>query len=206
MNILQDWKKYAVEAIGTLSLTLAVITTIASKPEYTPFAAALTLGLFVYFIGLISGAHINPAVSLAALVINKATWKDTVLYIVAQILGAFLALIIASFFIENLGDILQGAATTQSSEIAIGFAETIGTFFLGFGIASVLYKKTPDMMNGIVIGGSLLLGIFVASSLGAPGILNPAVGMMTGSFNVAYIIGPIIGATLGMWSYKKLAQ
>jgi glycerol uptake facilitator-like aquaporin len=202
----ENWKKYLAESIATASLSLAVIATIAAKPDFTPFAAALTLGLFVYTIGTISGAHLNPAVSLGALVLNKLSWKDAIGYIVSQIIGGFFALVLASFFVENLSEILETATSTDASVIGITFAEMIGTFFLGFGVASVVFKKTPEMMNGIVIGGSLLLGIFIASSLGAPGILNPAVAIATGSLNVGLIIGPILGAMGGMWLYKMLSK
>jgi glycerol uptake facilitator-like aquaporin len=200
-----SWKKYIAEAVGTLSLSLAVLATSASESGFTPFAAALTLGLFVYTIGAISGCHINPAVTLGALSINKISWKDAIGYIVAQLVGAFIALVLASAFIENISDVLEKGAHTDVSIVGIGFAELVGAFFLAFGVASAVLKKIPDMMNGIVVGGSLLLGIFVASSLGAPGILNPAIAIMNGPLSIVYVVGPILGAIGGMWAYKVLA-
>ena len=57
----------------------------------------------------------------------------------------------------------------------------------------------------MVVGGSLLLGIAVAALLGSNGVLNPAVALGIGSFNVMYVLGPILGSVLGMQLYKRLA-
>jgi glycerol uptake facilitator-like aquaporin len=87
----------------------------------------------------------------------------------------------------------------------IAFAELLGTFFFTFGIASVVYGKTPSAMSGVVVGGSLLLGISIAALLGSNGVLNPAVAFGIGSFGFAYVFGPIVGSILGMQAYKYLA-
>ena len=55
-----------------------------------------------------------------------------------------------------------------------------------------------------MVGGSLLLGITVAVLLGSNGMLNPAVAFGTGSFGIMYVLGPVIGAVLGMQAYKRL--
>jgi glycerol uptake facilitator-like aquaporin len=60
-------------------------------------------------------------------------------------------------------------------------------------------------MSGLVVGGSLLLGIALASLLGSNGVINPAVALGIGSFNVMYVLGPVLGSLLGMQVYKRLA-
>ncbi len=191
-------KKYAAEALGTAALTLMVGLSLAGAfPINTAILAALTLGLFVYSIGHISGTHINPAVTLGALSINKISVKDAIMYIVAQAIGAGVALLFLQNYVEMPEVVISGTGL-------IGVAEFLGAFFFTFGIASVIYGKTPSQASGLVIGGSLLLGIAISASLGANGVLNPAVAFGIGSLSWMYVLGPIVGAVCGMQAYKYL--
>lgn len=193
-------KKYIVELIGTFALTLIVALSLAGMfPVSTPVLATLTLGLFVYTIGNISGAHINPAVTLGAWSIKKIETKDALLYIIAQCIGAGIAMMIVS----KVGNV---AVLTVSNTGLVFFAELLGTFFFTFGIASVVYGKNHQAVSGAVVGFSLLLGISIAVLLGSNGVLNPAVAFGIGSLNVVYVLGPIIGSVLGMQAYKHVAH
>lgn len=190
--------KYIAEALGTFALTLVVGLSLAGNfPVSTPVLAALTLGLFVYAIGHLSGAHINPAVTIGAWSIKKINTEDTIGYLISQCFGAAVALTLMS-------QVITPATMTISNEIMVGVAELLGTFFFTFGIASVMYGRTPGQLSGVVVGGSLLLGIAIAALLGASGFLNPAVALGVGSFGLMYILGPIIGAVAGMQTYKYL--
>lgn len=191
-------KKYVVEALGTGALTLAVGLSLAGTfPVPTPLLAALTLGLFVYTVGHISGTHINPAVTLGAWSINKIETKTALFYLVAQLIGATVAMMLMTRLVEL-------PALTVSADGVIGFAEFLGTFFFTFGVAAVVYGKTPNGLSGVVVGGSLLLGIAIAAGLGSNGVLNPAVAFGIGSWGTMYVLGPILGAVCGMQAYKQL--
>lgn len=191
-------KKYIVEALGTGALTLAVgLSLVGIFPVPTPILAALTLGLFVYTIGHISGTHINPAVTLGAWSVGKIETKVAIFYIVAQMVGVGVAMLFMSKF-ATLTDL------TVSGEGVIGLAEFLGTFFFTFGIASVVYGKVSGALSGVVVGGSLLLGISIAVGLGSNGVLNPAVAFGIGSWGLMYVLGPIVGAICGMQAYKRL--
>ncbi len=192
-------KKYIAEALGTFALTLVVALSIAgSFPASTPFLAALTLGLFVYSIGHLSGTHINPAVTVGAWSIRKIGTSDALAYILSQFIGATVA-----FYVVSAVTVMP--ALVVSGSWAVIIAEIIGTFFFTFGIASVIYGKTSSALSGIVIGGSLLLGIAFAVLLGSNGVLNPAVAFGIGSFSLVYLFAPMIGSVLGMNVYKYLA-
>lgn len=192
-------KKYLAELIGTFGLTLAVIVSLGGAISLpTPVIAALTLCLFVYSVGHISGAHFNPAVTMGLLSLGKITLKDAAAYIISQFLGAGAAMYIGQLMVHR-------SALLVLNTPGVFLAELIGTFFFTFGIASVVYGKTPSQINGIVIGGSLLLGISLASTL-SNGVLNPAVAFGIGSFSWSYLFGPIIGSVLGMWAFTFLME
>ncbi len=192
--------KLIAEAIGTFFLTFAVLGSLQSEMSVlaTPVIAGLVLGLFVYSIGSISGCHINPAVTAGLWSIGKINGSQAVRYIIAQCFGAAVALGLGSFFFTiNL-------FTFAPESFTVFVAEVFGTAIFSFGIAAVVYGKVADTAAGLVIGGSLLLGIIIAIQLGSAGILNPAVALGLGSLSVSYVSGAIIGAILGMRTYRHI--
>lgn len=195
-------KKYIAEFVGTFALSFAVLSAVSFSgdlPLVIPVIAALVLGLFVYTIGAISGSHINPAVTLGLLSVGKINVKESVGYIVSQIIGAGIAVLVAkAFFVVSLPPV-------AAFDMSAFFAEMLGAFFFTFGIASVVYGKVKDEVSGLVVGGSLLLGILVAVFAGSSGILNPAVALALSSASALYILAPIVGSIIGFNVYKKLA-
>ena len=156
--------------------------------------------LCVYTIGNISGSHINPAVTLSLLSGGKISPPNALIYIICQILGAILAVVVAG--------LLTGQAMTFAVsgdfEMALFFTELLGALFFLFGISAVVWGKVHDAFHGFVVGGSLLLGVMLAAHAGGAGILNPAVALGLGAFNLATIIGPIVGGILGVILYRTL--
>ena len=191
-------KKYIAEAFGTFVLTLVVALSLAgSFPVSTPALAVMTLGLLVYALGHVSGCHINPALTLGLWSIKKINGKETLKYIIAQFVGAGVA-----YFIFSLINNGAGTSPVLNNSFAVLFAEFLGMFFYAFLLAAIFYEKTPKNLSGILVAGALLLGIAVAMLLGSNGMLNPAVALGVGSFNVMYLLGPAIGSVLGMQAYK----
>ncbi|OGY91468.1 MAG: hypothetical protein A3B30_02875 [Candidatus Komeilibacteria bacterium RIFCSPLOWO2_01_FULL_52_15] len=190
-------KKYIAELIGTFALSFVVLLAVSgTAPVAVPVIAGLTLGLFVYTIGPVSGCHINPSVTMALWSVKKISVKDAVSYIVAQFLGALLAIAIAKY----IGIMAPAGAVPMSGKIF--FAEMLGAFFFNFGIAAVVYGKAKEQMSGLVIGGSLLFGVLIASLAGASGILNPAVALALNSLSFVYLFAPIVGAVIGFHVYR----
>jgi glycerol uptake facilitator-like aquaporin len=191
-------KKYIAEALGTGTLALVVGLSLSGDfPVSTPVLAALVLGLFVYSVGHVSGTHINPAVTIGLWSIEKINTTEAGKYIIAQLLGAGAAMLL----LQNL---MMGETMMIGGDFATGLAEAMGAFFFTFGIASVVYGRAASNFSGMVVGGSLLLGITVAALMGSNGVINPAVALGIGSFGTMYILGPIVGAVLGMQAYKYL--
>lgn len=197
------FKPYIAEFIGSFFFAFIILASIslpqAQAPIPVPFIAAAIVALLVYTIGHLSGSHVNPAVTIAVWSIGKIGWKKALCYIVAQFAGAALAILVARGF--NIGQV-SGAP----NNIRIAVAEGLGACFFGFGIAAVIYGRVEPVLKGIVIGGSLLIGIVMGAVLGSGGILNPMIAFSVGAFNVAYILGPIVGAVLGMQAYKYLSE
>lgn len=199
------YKKYVAEFLGTFALAFVVLMVAATDvwPLLGAVIASLTLTLFVYSIGPISGCHINPAVTLAQLSVKKISSKDAILYILAQLVGAIAALLISGLFASGYLPTAEGVFQTRAL-----IAEMLGAAFFCFGIASVVYGKAKEQMSGLVVGGSLLLGVLIATLSGAIGILNPAVAiaLLYGNPTLAalYIVAPIIGAVAGFQLYKFL--
>lgn len=199
MNNIQ---KYAAEFIAVLCLTLTVSLSLAADIDFafaTPIAAAFTVGLFIYTIGPISGGHINPAITLGLFFNGKHSLKDTIGYLIAQFAGAGIAM-------YTLTLINMAPSIPVENTYDIGVVEAMGTFFLAFGVASVAWGKTTQSASGLVVGGSLFLGIITAIAAGSAGIINPAVAFGLGAVNWYYILGPIAGAYVAMALYSGLVR
>ncbi len=194
-------KKYLSELLGTFGLTFVVLMSLHSQTAIlpTPLLAALTLMLFVYMIGHISGSHINPAVTIGQYVVGKISMADGLLYIVAQMIGAVLARSLAVALVPAIGV----AETVPVAPLAT-VAEMLGTFFFTFGISAVVQERVAPSLSGFVVGMSLLLGIGVAAMVGSAGVLNPAVAFGLSLFTMPYIVGPIVGSLAGMVVYRLL--
>ncbi len=196
---MKNLRAYVAEFIATFMLTLGVALSIASGSAITPLIAALTVGIFVYTIGPISGAHINPAVTVGLASVKKIDVKEAAFYIIAQFIGAVLAMLAVKAI---AGDAVNVGAT---NDVMAGVMEALGAFVLVFGVSSVVYKNVDSGAAGLTIGGSLLIGILAASSK-ANGVLNPAVALGIGSVSLMYVLGPLVGGIAGAWAYKYVAK
>ena len=195
-------KKYAAELLGTFLLAFMVrLSLMAHFPVPTPVIAGLTLGLGVYMLGGISGAHLNPAVTIALASIRKLPVFDALWYLVAQLGGGYLAYV--------LSDAMTGLHFTlpiiNLTVMHLSIAEAVGAAILVLGVSSVVHGKAPHDASGLTIGTALALGAMAASSVSA-GIVNPAVALALGSFSLAYIVGPIVGGVVAAWGYKMLVR
>jgi glycerol uptake facilitator-like aquaporin len=119
-----------------------------------------------------------------------------VIYWVAQFAGGLLAMIVSSA-------IAPRTPLTVIDNGMVFLAEALGTFVLAYGVASVVYNKAPGAAAGLTIGGSLLVGISLATQ--SNGVLNPAVALGIGSFSWTYIVGPALGGVVAMVLYRFVA-
>ena len=207
-------KNYISEFIGTFAMifcgTGAMTINEITGGDVTHVGIGITWGLIVmamiYAFGEISGAHFNPAVSIAFAYAKKFSWKEVPKYIFFQVAGAFAASLVLMWLFpksELLG------ATIPTVDVWSAFVlELILTFFLMVVIINVSTgSKEVGMMAGIAIGSVVLLEALFAGPI-TNASMNPARSLAPNivSGNIKglwlYILAPIIGALLAVVSCK----
>jgi aquaporin Z len=200
-------KKLIVECLGTFILCLIIALNKNAGTNNVIAICATLIGL-IYAGGHISGAHYNPVVSLANLLIRTIEKTDCIKYVLAQLLGGVLAAVTAKYIFK-----IDTAATPQCFEIipAIG-AEIIGTAVMVLVILNVAHapKLKGNSFYGLAIG-LVILGL--ASILGqySGAAFNPLVALcqcLLNSFAFSqywlYFFSTIGGALIAVYIYKKI--
>jgi aquaporin Z len=211
-------KKYISEFIGTFSMifcgTGAMTINEVTGGDVTHVGIAITWGLIVmamiYAFAETSGAHFNPAVTIAFAYAKKFAWNEVPKYIIAQILGGILASLILWFLFpasENLG------ATIPSVDVWRAFVlELLLTFFLMLVIINVSTgSKEIGVVAGIAIGSVVLLEAMFAGPI-TNASMNPArsiaPAIIAGKLQHLwmYIVAPILGALLAVVSCRLVKE
>ena len=204
--------------IGTFALvfcgTGAIIIDKESGGAITHIGIAITFGLIVmsmiYALGNISGAHLNPAVSIAFAIARRFSVKELFPYIISQVSGALLARVVLRYLFpdnELLGATLPSGLEGQSFTL-----EFILTFFLMLVIINVATgSKEQGMFAGLAIGSVVLLeAMFAGPICGAS--MNPArsiaPAVVSGQIEHLwiYLVAPVLGASLAIPTWKFLVS
>ena len=191
-------KKLIAEFLGTFILaTVVILSSAGTFPIATPLLAAVIVGVFIYTIGGISGCHLNPAITLGVFGLGKMNREEAFQYIAAQIIGAAAALVLANY---------AGATWYVGNEATLFsyIFELLGTILLAFGIASVVFDSSKSAASGLIIGGSLLMGVAFSVLGGGPGILNPAVAIALKTSDIGFYLVQIIGGFIGFQLYSYI--
>lgn len=203
------------EAIGTFALVFAgagAIMVDSKTQALGHLGVALTFGLvimvMIYAVGHVSGAHFNPAVTVAFALTRHFPWSRAALYVVVQIGAAVSA---AALLRGSLGDIAGIGGTTPAGSQAQSFLwELVLSFFLMFVIMAVATDtRAVGEAAAIAIGGTVGLdalfgGPVSGASMNPARSIGPAlVGGELGSLWL-YIAAPVVGAALGAVVYQAI--
>lgn len=211
-------KKYAAELIGTFALvfcgTGAIIINHETAGVITHPGIALTFGMIVmvmiYALGPVSGAHLNPAVTIAFTLAKRFPLNQILPYFLSQAAGALLAsLTLRVMFPDNelLGATLPGGSALQSFVL-----EFILTFFLMLVIIQVATgSKEQGMFAGLAIGSTVLLEAMFAGPISGAS-MNPVRSMAPAIISGhnehlwIYFLAPVMGATFAIMVWKFIKE
>jgi len=213
-------RAYLAEAIATYGLVffgpLSIILAISAFGEglttqsvlFIALAHGGAIGLMVYTFGHVSGAHINPAVTISMMVTKRIGITDGIAYIASQLIGAVAAAATLKVILPELGAKVNfgtqgGPSDLLNNSISSGFAvEAILTFFLVLVIfMTAVHKKASPGLHGFAIGGMIFLIHLVAVPLTGASV-NPArtfgPALISGfwEFHWMYWTAPILGGII----------
>ncbi len=211
-------KRYIAEILGTFAMvfcgTGAIIINQQTNGAITHLGVAITFGLIVmamiYALGNISGAHLNPAVTIAFTLAKKFEIKQVSPYIISQLVGAFLASFVLKYLFptnEFLGATLPSGTALQSFIL-----EFILTFFLMLVIINVATgSQEQGMFAGLAIGSTVLLeamfaGPICGASMNPARSIAPAIVSGHTEHLWVYISATILGSALAIPTWKFLNQ
>lgn len=189
------------EFLGTGVLTLVVLAVSKSTigiPYFVAIAAGLVLVAMTLAVGAVSGAHLNPAITLGLWTVRKVKTLPALAYVAAQLLGGGAAYWLYTYFIGQ-----HWSNATGKFEAKILIAEAVGAMIFSIAWAAAAYQRLEVGKAATVVGVGLMLGAIVASSV-SYGLLNPAVALGVRSFSWVYVLGPILGAVIGFNIYGFL--
>lgn len=201
--------KYIAEFIGTFFLVLTIGCTVMAGVTggIPPLAIGAALMVMVYAGGHVSGAHYNPAVTLAVFLRGRCAAKDVVPYMVAQVLGSLIAAAVASFLRP---DFVATAVAADFPKVAV--AELLYTFALAYVVLNVATAKGTqgNSYYGLAIGFTVLVGAFSVGDISG-GAFNPAVAVGAASLGFVtwpnvwmHLVADFAGAALAAVTFKML--
>jgi aquaporin Z len=202
--------KYLTEFIGTFFLVFTVATAAVGglAPDgFAPLAIGSVLMVMIFAGGHISGAHYNPAVSMAVFVRGKIGVNDLVIYWVVQIAAGIVAALLASGVMG-----IAAAAPMAADMVRVIVAEFLFTFALAFVVLNVATARGTDgnSFYGLAIGFTVLAGAYAVGSVSG-GVFNPAVGtgitllgVLSAGTAVVYVVTQLVAGALAGVVFRVL--
>ena len=181
------------------------------------FGLAIAIGIYAF--GKVSGAHFNPAITIALWAVGKFPTRDVTPYILAQLIGATIASFLFALCLGHVAVSLNLGATVPFYGVGYFQAilvEAMGTFLLMTAVMAVVDNKVKPASAGLIIGLSITASLTLISNI-TGGSINPArtfgpylANTLLGGGNFwyyfpIYIIGPIAGALVAAFVYNYVA-
>lgn len=189
------------EFLGTGVLTAVVLAVSKSNigiPYFVSLAVGLTLASLAMVFATISGAHLNPSITIGLWSARRIKTLPAIAYVAAQLLGGICAYLLYTYFVNSHWH------NGGKFESRILVAESVGAFVFAMGWAATVYRKLDGGKAAFMVGASLTVGALIASA-GSGGILNPAVALGLRAWVWGtYVLGPVLGAIIGFNLYALL--
>jgi len=201
---------FALVFFGCGAMILYEINLVAISVDLIPIVFGVVVAVMICTFADISGAHFNPAVSIAFYQNENINLKELCYYIISQIIGAVLASFSHSFFFgknHSFGMTINKLTVSQGV-----FLEILISMFLMLTIISVATnEKISKHIAGFSIGGiiavcSFVAGPFTGASMNPARSLGPAILSSNFSHIIIYILAPIIGAIIGLYIYQIIKK
>ena len=207
-------KNYLTEFIGTFFLVLVIGLTLGAGNSIgylAPVAIGVSLMVMVYMGGHISGAHYNPAVTLAVWIRGKIGGREAGIYMLSQILGSLAAAAMVGLLVQddafNFGTAVSPALSATYLQALL--VEILFTFALALVVLNVATAKATEGNSyyGLAIGFTVLAAAYAGGGISG-GAFNPAVGIgpnVIGGDSSdlwIYLVGPLLGGALAGFTFK----
>ncbi|KAK8502328.1 hypothetical protein V6N13_092882 [Hibiscus sabdariffa] len=210
-------QKLMAEVLGTYFLIFAgcasVVVNVNNEKVVSLPGIAIVWGLavmvLVYSVGHISGAHFNPAVTIAFATCKRFPLKQVPAYITAQVFGSTMAAGTLRLLFSGTHDVFTGTSP-QGSNLQAFVIEFIITFYLMFIISGVATdNRAIGELAGLAVGATVLLNVLFAgpitgASMNPARSLGPAIVWDQYKGIWIYLTAPIIGAVSGAWAYNAV--
>jgi aquaporin Z len=201
-------KKYIAEFVGTFFLLLTIGCSIIPALPWVipPLAIGAVLMVMVYAGGHVSGAHYNPAVTLAVWIRGRCDTKDVAPYMVAQVAGAIVAAAATIFLFGH------GSPKEIKNVPAAILAEFLFTFALAYVVLNVATAKanSGNSFYGLAIGMTVMAGAFAVGGISA-GAFNPAVAVGAATMKLLnfsdvwmHLVGDFAGGAVAALLFKQI--
>ncbi len=204
------FKPALAELIGTFILVFIGAGSGATNAGIVGVALAhgIALMVIIYAFGSISGAHVNPAVTIGLALTGKVKWDRAVVYLIAQLIGAALAGYSLRFILGTTGNLGATQLAANVSPIAGVAVEAILTFFLVTAVFASGVANKNGNMAGVAIGLVLTMDILMGGSLTGASMnpartFGPAIALMDFNNFWVYLVGPILGGALAAVIYDR---
>jgi aquaporin Z len=208
-------RSYLTEFIGTFFLVLTIGLTVLGGTPFAPLAIGASLMIMVFMGGHISGAHYNPAVSVACAMRKKLPWSEVAPYVAAQLLGAMAAAFTVYGLLDQTFTLAPAEGFSATRAVVV---EALYTFALALVVLNVatIQKTKGNSFYGLAIGFTIVVAAFAGGPLSG-GAFNPAVGfgpilvhsiLGDGTLGTLwiYFVGPLLGAVVAAAAFAAQGE
>ncbi|KAL5739056.1 hypothetical protein ACOSQ2_028236 [Xanthoceras sorbifolium] len=173
-------------------------------------AGGLIVTVMIYAVGHISGAHMNPAVTLAFSATRHFPWRQVPMYAAAQLTGAISAALTLRVLLHPIQRV--GTTSPAGTELQALIMEIVVTFSMMFVTSAVATdSKAVGELAGVAVGSavcitSILAGPVSGGSMNPARTIGPAIASSYYKGIWVYVVGPVTGTLMGAWAYSFIRE